>query len=262
MVYLSINYRTVISVFRLFGIQQSISSFENKVTKMNTRTFHMSLSTDFKGSTTALETMRKQYYAGTYTSDHWALQSYELKDSKVIGLANHRGSEYAIYLNPTDKRGYRCIVRLICNEDMKSAINRDYTAQEQRGMSLVVELVESAFRQVVPIVQTFKAGNNSHKFDSETRMTYIGKAEEPSFLHTHVIGRGDPEAEYIEGIQLDGPVPGLNFDMMGKTMSEPGNDKKVKWKDLDMINAVNCLKIKIEKSKREYEEFGLVVITE
>lgn len=215
--------------------------------------------TDFRGST-ALKTMKTQYYTGFCTSD-WALKPYELKDPKVIGIAHYKDSEYAIYTNPMDKRGYRCIVRLISNKDMKSTINRDYTAQEQRGLSLVVELVENAFRQVVPIVQTFKAGNNSHKFDSETRVTHIGKADEPSFLHTHVIGRGDPEAEYIEGIQLEGPVPGLNFDMMGKTICEPGNDKKVKWKNIDMIKAVNCLKIEIEKSKREYEELGLVVIT-
>ncbi|MBA3284535.1 MAG: hypothetical protein H0U27_05685 [Nitrosopumilus sp.] len=91
--------------------------------------------------------------------------------------------------------------------------------KSKEGLLLVIQMVESAFRQLVPIVQTFKAGNNSHKFDPETRITYIGKAEEPSFLHIHVVGRGDPEAEYIAGIKLDGPIPGLNFDMMGKTMS-------------------------------------------
>lgn len=209
----------------------------------------------------AAETMKKQYYTGTYSGDHWAMQPYKLEDPKVIALATYKGSEFAVYTNPTDKRGYRCIVRFINNKDMGSTINREYTRQEQRGLSLVVELVETAFRRIVPLVQTFKAGNNSHKFDAQTRTIYIGKAEEPSFLHTHVIGRGDPEAEYIEEIKLDGPVPGLNFDMMGKTISESGNDKKVKWKDVDMAKAVNCLKIEIEKSKKEYEEDGLVVIT-
>src|SRR5689334_4297092 len=134
----------------------------------------------------ASETMRKKYYTGTYASDHWALQPYNLKDSKVIGLAYFKDSEYAIYTNPTDKRGYRCIVRFISNKDMGSTINRDYTTHEQRGLSLVVELVEKAFQNIVPIVQTFKAGNNSHKFDLETRTIYIGKAEEPSFLHAHI----------------------------------------------------------------------------
>lgn len=218
---------------------------------------------DLRGATGgSLETIGKQYYTGTYNSDHWAMQPYVLEDSKVIGLAYYKDSEYAIYTNPIDKRGYRCIVRFISNKDMGSTINRDYSPQEQRGLSLVVELVENAFRNLVPIVQTFKAGNNSHKFDLETRITHIGKAEEPSFLHTHIIGRGDPEAEYIAGIKLDGPIPGLNFDMMGKTLSEPGNDKKVKWNDGDMTKAVYSLKSEIERSKKEYEEAGLIVITE
>lgn len=212
-------------------------------------------------STAILKDVRKHYYAGSYPPDHWALQPYELKDPKVIGLANYKGSEYAIYTNPTDKRGYRCIVRLICNADMKSTFNRDYTTQEQRGLSLVMELVERAFLQVVPIVQTFKAGNNSHTFDSETGITSIGHADEPSFLHAHVIGRGDPKGEYLDGVPLDGPIPGLNFDMMAKTVSETGNDKKVMWKDSERTKVVNFLKVEIEKSKREYEELGLVVIT-
>lgn len=189
----------------------------------------------------------KQYYPGIYPRDHWALQPYRMEDPKVITLANYKDSEYAVYANPTDKRGCRCIVRFINNQDMTSTINREYTHQEQHGLLLVAELVEKAFLQIFPIVQTFKAGNNSHKFDLETRTIHIGKPEEPSFLHLHIIGRGDPEAEYIPGIKLDGPVPGLNFDMMGKTVDEDGNDRKIKWEDGDMVKFVDRLKIEIKK---------------
>lgn len=142
---------------------------------------------------------------------------------------------------------------------MKSTINREYTIQEQRGLSLVVERVERAFLQVVPIAQIFKAGNNSHTFDAETGITYIGNAHEPSFLHTHIIGRGDPKKEYIEGVALEGPTPGLIFDMMAKTVSEPGNDMKVAWKGSEMLKVVNCLKVEIEKTKIDDEESGLVI---
>ncbi len=65
----------------------------------------------------------------------------------------------------------------------------------------------------------------------------------------------------LQVLKFDGPIPGLNFDMMGKTMSELGNDKKVKWNDGDMGKVVDCLKIEIEKFKKEYEELGLVVFT-
>lgn len=194
-----------------------------------------------------------QYYQNTCLPDHWALQPYHLDDPKVVGLAYYKGSEYAIYINPTDKRGYRCIVRLISNMDMKSTINRGYTHEEHHGLSLVVGLVENAYRNIVPIVQTFKAGNNAHEFDLKTRTIRIGKAEEPSILHAHVIGRGDPEAEYIEGVRLDGPNPGLNFDMMGKTMNEPGNDKKVPWDKEEMARVVRSLKSKLINDKHELE---------
>lgn len=125
-----------------------------------------------------------------------------------------------------------------------------------------MELVESAFRKIVPIVQAFKAGNYSHQFNSETRVTCIGKAEEPSFLHTHIVGRGDPEFEYVAGVKLDGPVPGLNFDMMGETANQPGNDKKVAWKGEEMATVVHALKIEVEKLKDEYDQADkLVVVT-
>ncbi len=80
-------------------------------------------------------------------------------------------------------------------------------------------------------------------------------------MHTHIIGRGNPEAEYIDGIKLDSPVPGLNFDMMAKTANEPGNNAKVKWKNGEMEKAVSYFKIEIEKLKQKYKEDGLTVKT-
>ncbi len=91
----------------------------------------------------ATESMKKEYYGGTYKSEHWAMVTYKLKDPKVVGLANYQGSEYSVFLNHTDKRGYRCIVLFINNQDMGSTLNRDFTLQEQRGLSFVVEMVES-----------------------------------------------------------------------------------------------------------------------
>jgi hypothetical protein len=207
------------------------------------------------------ETSTKVYYKGEYSSDHWATQPYKLNDPKVIALAYFKDSEYAIYMNPTDKRGYRCIARFIKNDNMESTINRDYTSQERIGLGLIVQLIAEVYNQIVPISQTAVAGNNSHKFDSETGITYLGKAEEPSFLHGHIFGRGNPEGQYIEDVKLDGPAPGLNFDMMARTPSELGNNVKVKWKEGDMEKVVYRLKIEIEKSKKEYEEMGLRIIT-
>lgn len=203
----------------------------------------------------------KAYFTGKYPSDHWAVQPYELKDPKVIALAYYKDAEYAIYMNPTDKRGYRCITRFIKNEDMNSTINRDYTSKERIGLGLAVQLVAEVYSRIVPISQTAVAGNNSHKFDSHTGTTYLGKIEEPSFLHGHIFGRGNPEGCYIDDVKLDGPIPGLNFDMMAKT-SEPGNEAKVKWKSGDMEKVVSRIKMEIEKLKGEFKEQGLVVVTQ
>jgi hypothetical protein len=202
---------------------------------------------------------KKAFYKGNYAPDHWALRPSSLQDPKVICLAKCLDNEYVTYINPTDKRGYRCIVALINNKDMAGTLNREYDRTERVGLSILVAMVEEAFQKFVPIVQTFKAGNNSHKLDRDTGLTVIGKAEEPSLLHVHLIGRGDPESEYVAGVKLNGPVPGSNFDMMGKTEGEPGNDKKIRWDHAEMDKVVKTLKFEIEKLKPEYIEFGLTV---
>jgi len=165
-------------------------------------------------------------------------------------------------MNPTDKRGYRCIVRLIKNDDMKSTFNRDYTTQEKIGFGLTIQLVADVYARLLPISQVAIAGNVSQKLDGETGVTLIGGPGEPSLLHAHIFGRGNPEGQYIGNVKLDGPVPGLNFDMMGKTANEPGNNAKVKWAEGEMEAVAKELRVAIENLKIEYEEQGLRIITE
>jgi hypothetical protein len=214
------------------------------------------LTSTVNGSTTI-----KEYYAGDYSLDHWSLQPKELNNAQVVALAYFKDAEYAIHMNPTDKRGYRSIVSFIKKDEMLSTLNRDYSTKERIGLGLTLQLVAEAYSRILPISQTSVAGNNAHAFDSQTGITYIGKSTEPSMLHGHVYGRGNPEACYIDDIKLDGPIPGLNFDMMGKTSNEPGNDAKVKWKEGDMEKVAAKLKREIEMIKEEYEEQGLVIIT-
>lgn len=206
-----------------------------------------------------------KFYSGTYSSNHWALQNYELNDPKVIAHAYYKDCQYAVYTNPTDKRGYRSIVRYIKNDDMQSTINRPFSSTEKIGLGLVVQLVSDAYSKIVPIVQSAVAGNNSHQFNPEQACVYIGTANEPSFLHGHVYGRGDPEKCYIEGVKLDGPAPGANFDMMARTYTsvgalEPGNDKKVAWKEGEMAQVVAIIKEKINELQGEYAETGLSIV--
>lgn len=206
------------------------------------------------------EIFGKVYYKGNYPPDHWALQPYELTDANVIALIYYQDCQYAVYVNPTDKRGYRCIIRFINNEDMESTINRDYTPRERVGLGLITQFIADVYCDIVPISQISVAGNNSHSFDQRTRITWLGKREEPSFLHSHVYGRGDPEYNYIDDVKLDGPVPGLNFDMMAKTVNEPGNNFKVKWGPGEMEKVVTRIKEKIKNRKFDYSNLGLVIL--
>lgn len=203
----------------------------------------------------------KIYYKDLYSSNHWALQPYKLTDQKVVALAYYKNCEYTIYMNPTDKRGYRSIIRLINNNDMSSTINREYTSYEKRGLFLLIQLMMDVYNNVVPITQIAIAGNNSHLFDQESGTIYIGKSAEPSFLHAHIWGRGNPECTYIEDVKLDGPIPGLNFDMMAKMPNEIGNNKKISWKDEELKKVVNCLKSEIKKIKENYKELELMIST-
>jgi len=194
-----------------------------------------------------------------YSEDHWALQPPKLTDTHVIALVYAKNSKYAISLNHTDKRGYRSIVRLIKSDDMQSTINRNYTVEEQRGLNLVVELTEFAFQRIVPIVQIFKANDSSQWFGQYAKSILIGTSKEPSFLEAHLIGRGDPNHRYISDVKLDGPAIGTPFHLNTKTTSEPGNDKKVSWREGEMKKVVLRMQEEIKVIEKEYEEQVRVV---
>lgn len=198
----------------------------------------------------------------SYPPDHWVLQPLTFSDPKVIAFAFFQQSIYAIYLNPSDKRGYRSIVRLIDNTQMNSTINRNYTSSERIGLALTMGMVTEAYSRIVPIAQNAIAGNNAHSFDPTTGMTGLGNTDEPIFLHGHIYGRGNPNGNYIDDVLLDGPAPGLVFDMRAQSSNEIGNDKKVQWNPDDMNKVVRRLKFEIKQISSPYEANGLVVFTE
>lgn len=77
---------------------------------------------------------QNQYYTGTYSPDHWAMKPFLFEDPKVIAKAFYRDSVYAIFINPTDKRGYRCIVRLINNQNMESTFIEIIQSKNRGGL--------------------------------------------------------------------------------------------------------------------------------
>lgn len=201
------------------------------------------------------------YYKGTYQHDHWAMLPLLLVNEHVVALASYKNSQYAILLNPTDKRGYRCIIRLIDNNDMSTVLNREYTSEETMGLLLITQLIVEVYNKIVPIVQVSIAGNNAHSFDKETGIISLGKPEEPSILHSHVYGRGNPQKQYIDDVALDGPAPSIIFDMMGKTPNIPGNEMKIPWESQTIKKVYKKLKIYIDEIKDQYKDLGIKIIT-
>lgn len=185
-----------------------------------------------------------KYIEFKYDKDHWSLDN--TKEGTCIAFVKFRDKyNYAIKLNPTDRRGYRALVSYIGDDkvDIQTTFNRQYTVAEQRGLSDVTTFMIEIYKKLgLPIVQTAQAGNNSHSLMAESGITQIGSEKEPSMLHTHIWGRGNPEQEFILGIPLDGPKPGEMFDMMAKTPSVPGNQKKIKWEPKQLETGLQVLK--------------------
>ena len=172
----------------------------------------------------------RAYYQGAYPASHWALQTFSLEDDSVIALLKYKGSTYAVSLHPFDKRGYRSIVRLIDNHNMASTFNRPFTPVETLGLSIVTEMVTQSYERVMPIAQSFKLGNNSQSLDKSHKRVMFGSEREPSILHAHVMGRGDPAKHYMPDVPLDGPEVGKLFLFESYDKSDPGNDAQVPWK--------------------------------
>ncbi|KAF0973389.1 hypothetical protein FDP41_008093 [Naegleria fowleri] len=202
--------------------------------------------------------MSKLYFDKSYPSTHWVMQPFTLSDPKVICLIKFKSKcEYVVHLNPTDRRGYRSIVRFINNQDMASTFNRDYTTTERIGLALSLQFIAEAYSKICPISQIAVAGNNSHHVDLENHLVLMGHEDEPSFLHGHVWARGFPNEQYVQDVELGGPMPGEIFDMRATAKEVRGNECMILWKEQEMANVVKRVKLELSQIRQEYEEQGL-----
>ncbi len=81
-------------------------------------------------------------------------------------------------------------------------------------------MVAHAYEKLGLIAQIEVLGNNAHAFDAQSCATLVGSAQEPSMLHGHVLGRGNPSHDYIRGVSLKGPRPGEIFKLRGNSVKE------------------------------------------
>lgn len=181
-----------------------------------------------------------------YPTNHWALHYPTRNDNNFVARFKFGDTFFAVKMNPTDSRGYRCIVALV-DKDMSKIINRPYNSDEESGLQLSLAAVKQAYTELGLIPQIEVAGNNSHSFNKETGETILGKSSEPSMLHGHIIGRGNPDVQYIKEVPLRGPVPGELFNMRGNDPQTAGNERKIPYEDgkIELVAQTISEKIKL-----------------
>ena len=107
------------------------------------------------------------YIEFKYDKDHWALDN--TKEGTCLAFVKFRDKyNYAIKLNPTDRRGYRALISYIGEDkiDIQTTFNRQYSVAEQRGLSDVTTFMIEIYKRLgLPIIQTAQAGNNSHSLN-------------------------------------------------------------------------------------------------
>ncbi|WP_058518369.1 hypothetical protein [Legionella parisiensis] len=202
-----------------------------------------------------------KFFKYDYLKEHWALD-YTRAGTSIAHVKVKGKYNYSVILNPTDCRGYRTIIRYLNNgySDISSALNRPYTVAEERGLNAVAAMMEQVYKNMGLIPQFAQLGNNSHYFDEKTREITIGNEEEPGMLHLHLWGRGDPEHEYIPHVPLRGPKPGLMFDLIAKSKTEPTNQYAIRWDPKELEIALTAFKeeltayIESEEFKEEFSD--------
>src|SRR5437763_1092589 len=123
-----------------------------------------------------------------YNKNHWACNTSKNVDN-FITLIDKNNFSFLVKLNPTDSRGYRTIIQFLGKtndvENINNTFNRSYTIDEKNALFSVTSEIASYYEKLGVIAQIEYAGNNSHEFKNNT--LYMGKENEPSMLHSHII---------------------------------------------------------------------------
>jgi hypothetical protein len=173
-----------------------------------------------------------------YPEGHFAQHTPVDGDNNFIATIKIFGVNIAIGLNNTDARGYRALVELV-DDDMSSTFNRAYSDTERSALALALALLSSVYEDLGMAANTEIAGNNTQSLNKHG-VLQIGNEKEPSLLHGHIIGRGNPKTCYINEVPLRGPEAGKLFNMRGDGEDE-GNSSKVKWSGSEMESVADVL---------------------
>jgi hypothetical protein len=175
-----------------------------------------------------------EYFNYEYPASHWAHHMPSNDDDNFIASLEVNGVRIALKMNPTDARGYRSIVGLLPEEGqpMSSTFNRAYTFDEEDALSSGLTILAAAYKEHGMAAQISIAGNNAQSIAANGKLVF-GNKKEPSLLHGHIIGRGNPKICYIANVKLKGPNAGLEMNLRGDG-AEEGNKSKEEWQDKEI----------------------------
>lgn len=197
----------------------------------------------------------KMFNLSDYPKDHWVF--HPKKDDVCIGFFDYLDQyRYVLQLNRYDSRGDRLLITYLGkkNQTIFSSFKYPYEVIEQRGLFTVAHIVSGIYKQLgFPIVQILQPGNNSQGIDQKTHTILLGNQNEPNRLLVHVIGRGNPEDEYISIVPLQGPVPGEIFDTRGATPHIAGNQKRIPWNREKQMACLETMKAALSSYKASEE---------
>jgi HIT domain-containing protein len=192
------------------------------------------------------------YYDPSLYTKGWFLIPHTKEDWNVVLIVEYtdpstkESARVVVYLNPTDARWYRCLVRVENPDDMRSTFNQEvWKSVEFDAITTVLSLMSKAYTSLpgVVSVQFDVAGNNS--MDYKDGVVHIGTEREPNFPHGHVRALGDPKCHPLgeDCLPLNCHEPGQMPNMRGTEMHP-----KHKWTTEDIENSAPKLIASLRKS--------------
>lgn len=133
-----------------------------------------------------------------------------------VGKFDFKTHEVTTSLMPDDRRGYRTQM-FITYPDMHE-IPRLNALRKRSSMHTCLALMSEVYSQMGLTPQTFGTGNGCH-----------------------VVGRGDPNHEYVKGLRLNGPFIEHAFDLKGDPKKRKQGNACIEWSDADMEKMKDAL---------------------
>lgn len=158
-------------------------------------------------------------FSSKYAASHWAYKvDADFLIKKYYDSRLPEGVYMVHYLNPSDRNGYRSILKLFSDDatQLESLWNRLPTADEYAVIFSVVPEICQHYSVLGLVPQTFMLGNNSQQ--CVEGQTVLGNDKEPYFLYVHFYGRGVASHDYVTGIPLGGNDIGKDVDLRQKTV--------------------------------------------